>query len=164
MAFSSFSLGMLKKSTPARIRGRLLRLVLPNFTSFSPSAVTASSPPSPQPLGTEGTWFVRPQLNVTKGSRGSTGLGLGCVAPAGTGGAGGMKCFLGMKPGVMAKREKGGKIHTKSRFFSYMAHYRPPTLVFTLQEPSDSSQSSTKMRMRDGWAIWKEDFAFCLHE
>lgn len=54
MAFSSFSLGMLTKPTPARIPGCLLRLVLPNFTSFSPSAVTASSPPSSQPLGTEG--------------------------------------------------------------------------------------------------------------
>lgn len=139
MAFSSFSLGMLMKPMPACIRGRLLRLVLPNFTSFSPSAVTASSPLSSQPLGTEGIWFVRPQLNVTKGSRGSICLGLSCVAPAGTGGAGGMKCFLGMKPGVRAKREKGGKIYTKYRFFSYMAHYHPTIPVFTLQEPSNSS-------------------------
>lgn len=59
MAFSSFFLGNAQDG----FRGRLLRSVLPNFTSFSPSAVTASSPRSSQPLGAEGTWFVKPQLS-----------------------------------------------------------------------------------------------------
>lgn len=39
----------------------------------------------------------------------------GCVAPAGTGGAGGMKCFLGVKP---KKGERRENTHQIKIFFS----------------------------------------------
>lgn len=98
MAFSSFSLGMLTEPTPARIRGRLFEVGSAQlhfiFTLSSYSFISVL------------LWDLVCEATTQR-----------CVAPAGTGGAGGIKCSLGMKPGVMAKREKGGK-YTPSGDFS----------------------------------------------
>lgn len=79
----------------------------------------------------------------------------------------GMESFHEMQQSVMAEKNKRREIYNNLRISSLRnvkVYYCSTILVFTVQESSKASRLSKKLRNKEGTAVRKEDFPFCLHD
>lgn len=72
-----------------------------------------------------------------------------------------------MQQSVMAEKNKRREIYNNLRISSLRnvkVYYCSTVLVFAIQESSKASRISIKLRNKEGTAVRKEDFPFCLHD